>query len=86
MKLKSLLSNVTIKQQFGTSDKELSKVVFDSRKVELHSLFVAVRGTQVDGHQYIEQAIENGASTIICETFPKNIKATITYIKVTNSF
>ncbi|MFK7981773.1 MAG: UDP-N-acetylmuramoyl-L-alanyl-D-glutamate--2,6-diaminopimelate ligase [Saprospiraceae bacterium] len=85
MKLQPLLSNVFIKQQFGTFDREISNVVFDSRKVELLSLFVAVKGTQVNGHQYIDKAIENGASTIICETLPQDIKATITYIKVMNS-
>jgi len=85
MKLETLLSHVSILQQLGTSDREISKVVFDSRKVELSSLFVAVKGTQVDGHQYIDKAIEKGATVIICETLPKNINPIITYISVINS-
>lgn len=85
MKLETLLSNVFILEQFGTFDREISKVAFDSRKVELLSLFVAVRGTQVDGHQYIDKAIEKGAVVIVCEKLPEYTKDTITYITVTNS-
>ena len=85
MKLKPLLSNVLIIQQLGIFDKEISKVVFDSRRVELSSLFIAVKGTQVDGHQYIESAIEKGAVIILCEVLPENLKNHITYIQVANS-
>ena len=85
MKLETILSNVSIVQQLGTSDREISKVVFDSRKVEEASLFVAVKGTQVDGHQFIEKAIENGATIIICEIIPKEQKKSVTYIQVNNS-
>jgi len=85
MKLKPLLSNVLTVQQLGIFDKEISQVVFDSRKVELSSLFIAVKGTQVDGHQYIEKAIEKGAVAIVCEVLPQNLKDTVTYIQVANS-
>lgn len=53
-----------------TEDRWVSGVAFDSRKVEQDSLFVAVSGTQVDGHQFIEQAIAQGATTIVCEQLP----------------
>ena len=85
MKLKQLLSNVLTIQELGIFDKEISKVVFDSRKVELSSLFIAVKGTQVDGHQYIEKAIEKGAVVIVCEVLPQNLKDTVTYMQVADS-
>lgn len=85
MKLEPLLSNVFIEERFGTFDRKISKVVFDSRKVELLSLFIAVKGTQVDGHQFIERAIEKGAAVIVCEIVPEIRKENITYIKVANT-
>ena len=66
-------------------DREISAIIFDSRKVEPNSIFVATKGTQVDGHQFISVAIEKGASTIVCESFPDNIQDEITYLEVANS-
>jgi len=85
MKLEPILSNIIIEQKVGHTNREISKVVFDSRKVEAASLFIAVRGTQVDGHRFIEKAIESGATVIICETLPEKLNESVLYIKVANS-
>lgn len=63
----------------------VSAISFDSRKLSKGGLFVAFRGTQVDGHKYIDQAISNGASIVVCEYFPALVKTNITYLKVANS-
>jgi UDP-N-acetylmuramoyl-L-alanyl-D-glutamate--2,6-diaminopimelate ligase len=63
----------------------ISSAAFDSRKVKKDSLFIATRGTTVDGHSYIDKAIESGAVAIVCEELPQNQKAGITYVKVLNS-
>jgi len=85
MKLEPILSNVIIEKKVGTSNREISKIVFDSRKVEVASLFVAISGTQVDGHKFIDKAIESGATVIVCETLPTVLNDSILYIKVANS-
>ena len=58
---------------------------FDSRKCTEGSVFFAVRGTQVDGHDYIEKAIENGAKTIVCEQLPEKQADGVKYFVVENS-
>jgi len=63
----------------------ISSIVFDSRKVEKDCIFVATRGTQVDGHNYISTAIEQGASVIVCEDFLEKTDDKTTYIQVQNS-
>lgn len=68
-----------------SKDRAVSAVVFDSRMVVPDCLFVATKGTQVDGHIYIKSAIEKGASTIVCEILPDNIHEEITYIVVESS-
>jgi len=83
--LNDILQKVEIQQFEGSADKTVSAVNFDSRNVCENSLFVAVSGTQTDGHNYIAQAIANGANTIVCEKMPTQIFETITYIKVENS-
>ena len=57
-------------------------LTFDSRNVEKFGLFVAVKGTVVDGHKYIGKAIELGASAIVCEEFPAEILDEVCYVKV----
>lgn len=84
-----LLSDILYKSGIeninGTSNLAISSVCFDSRKVGIASLFVATRGTQVDGHDFIETAIEKGAVAIVCEEFPAEINEKISYIKVKDS-
>lgn len=84
MKIYQLLSGIVIENTIDDSDKQITSTVFDSRKVEQGSLFVAVRGTQVDGHNYIPKAIKQGAVAIVCEVLPKKEDQTahITYIQV----
>lgn len=69
----------------GSTNIAISSVTFDSRRVKKDSLFVATRGTSVDGHSYIEKAIESGAAAIVCEILPELLIEHITYVKVLNS-
>ena len=64
---------------------KVAQVDFDSRKVVKDSLFVAQKGTSVDGHLYIDKAISLGATTIICEELPIRLEANITFIQVEDS-
>ena len=82
MKLQEIINGINILETKGNCDLEISNIHIDSRKVEDNHLFVAVKGTQTDGHVYIGKAIEKGASVIICETFPEDLKKDVTYIKV----
>jgi UDP-N-acetylmuramoyl-L-alanyl-D-glutamate--2,6-diaminopimelate ligase len=63
----------------------ISSVTFDSRKVKKDSLFVATKGTAVDGHEFITKAIESGAIAIVCEELPATKNENVTYVKVTDS-
>jgi len=83
--LKDILYKVAIEAVHGTTDIVISKIEFDSRKIELNDVFVAIRGTLSDGHNYIEKASSLGAIAIICEEFPSLIVNGVTYIKVKNS-
>lgn len=69
----------------GKRDRLVRRIDFDSRKVEKGSLFVAVKGVQVDGHRFIQSAIDNGATTIVAERLPEKLEDHLTYIKVANS-
>ena len=73
-KLKEILKNIEIVSITGTENIKINSVNFDSRKIESGDLFVAVRGTQVDGHIFIDQVIENGAVAVVCEEIPKHLK------------
>lgn len=83
--LKDILYKVHIEAVHGATDVVVSKIEFDSRKIELNDVFVAIRGTLSDGHEYIEKALSLGAIAIICEEFPKVIVNGVTYIKVKDS-
>lgn len=85
MELSKLLERIQILETIGNPEKEVSALVFDSRKVAENSLYIAVRGTVADGHSYIASSIEKGATVIICEEFPENLDENITYIKVKDS-
>jgi len=85
MKLQEILSGINILETKGNGNLEVSSIHIDSRKVEGNTMFIAVKGTQTDGHAYIGKAIEKGAKTIVCETFPENIQNDITYIKVADT-
>jgi len=85
MLVKDLLRNIDVVEIIGNIDKNITEINFDSRKVSKGSLFIATPGTNVDGHNFIEQAINKGAIAIICENLPSVIKKDITYVKVDNS-
>ena len=83
--LKDILTKLKPNETIGELTKKIERITFDSRKVVENTLFVAIRGTQVDGHRFIEQAIKAGANTIICETLPSHYETNVTYLKVPNS-
>ncbi len=85
MNLGKILENIDFKTIQGSLDCEVREIVFDSRKVGENDLFVAVRGTVTDGHQYIETAIKQGATTIVCETIPETIPLEVTILQVAGS-
>ena len=80
--LQDILYKVGLISVQGLLDREVSQIDFDSREVQTNSLFVAVRGTQVDGHLYIDKAIDKGALTIVCEELPLTLNDQITYLQV----
>jgi UDP-N-acetylmuramoyl-L-alanyl-D-glutamate--2,6-diaminopimelate ligase len=84
-KLTNILSEINPLEIMGGKDILISGIAFDSRKVEHGYLFVATRGTLVDGHDFIPKTIESGACCIVCEEIPDNPNSSITYIKVNDS-
>jgi len=84
-KLKDILYKVSLESVRGNTDTEVNLLTFDSRQAGPGSLFIAVRGTVSDGHDYIEKAIANGATAIVCEKLPQNFQESVTYISVTDS-
>ncbi len=82
--LKDILFGTSIVSVVGTTEQQITTLTFDSRTVESGSCFVAIKGLQVDGHQFIDKAIDLGASAVICEVVPQS-RAGVTYIQVANS-
>ena len=85
MKLEELLKKISVKTIEGPADVDIAGVDIDSRKVGPGHLFVAIKGTQTDGHQYIAKAIELGAVAILCEDMPAERQAGVTYVQVTST-
>ncbi len=85
MKLKEILVNCNLLEIEGNKDIGILDLTFDSRKVGENSLFFAIKGTQVDGHDYIDKAVAQGAKAIVCEKMPKTKADNTTYIQVDNS-
>ena len=85
--LKDILYKVAIEAVKGPTDIAIDKMDFDSRKIEANDVFVAIRGSISDGHDFIEKAIQKGATAVICDTFPDTINNEVTYVQVkdTNS-
>ena len=80
--LKEIIYKVAIEAVKGSTDIAINKMEFDSRKIEANDVFVAIRGTISDGHDFIETAIWNGAIAVVCDSLPENITKGITYIQV----
>lgn len=83
--LKDILYKVRLTGVIGSTNSSVSGIAFDSREVKRNSLFVAIRGTVSDGHNFISGAIEKGAKAIVCERMPDDIVSGVTYIQVENS-
>ena len=82
MKLSELLRNVEVTTLEGSAEVGITAVDIDSRQVKEGHLFVAIKGTQTDGHQYISKAVEQGAAAILCEEMPAERKSGVSYIQV----
>ncbi len=80
--LKDILYKVAIEAVKGSTEIAVNKIEFDSRKIQENDVFVAIRGTISNGHDFIEKAINLGAIAIVCDTFPEVIVNGITYIQV----
>ncbi|MBO7646446.1 MAG: UDP-N-acetylmuramoyl-L-alanyl-D-glutamate--2,6-diaminopimelate ligase [Prevotella sp.] len=83
MKLKDLLSRISPLEIIGNDDIDIKGINIDSRRIESGHLFVAMRGTQVDGHRFIPKAIEQGAVAILCEEVTEQQDG-VTYVKVSD--
>lgn len=83
--LNDILTSLDVVKLVGQSDIDLTGVNSDSRNVEPGSLFVATRGTQVDGHDYIASAIEKGAMAVVCEILPEKLSPDVVYVVVKNT-
>ena len=82
MTLKDLLSSMKPKAVIGNEDIDITGVNIDSRRIGKGHLFVAMVGTQVDGHQFISKAIAQGAAAILCERLPEETSEGVTYVQV----
>ena len=85
MKLSDLLKNIVTISIIGDAECDIKGVNIDSRKVADDHLFIAMRGTQVDGHKFIPKAEELGAAAILCEQIPEEKKQGVTYIQVADT-
>ncbi|MGM9798720.1 MAG: UDP-N-acetylmuramoyl-L-alanyl-D-glutamate--2,6-diaminopimelate ligase [Parabacteroides sp.] len=85
MELRTLIGALDAPQVVGADQLEIGQIVSDSRRVVPGSLFVAVRGVAVDGHQYIASAIEKGAVAVVCEEYPEELADKATFIVVKDS-
>lgn len=85
MKLEEILKSVNVCRWAGDLNIEVTDIQMDSRLVKPGCLFVAVKGTQTDGHAYIGKAIAGGAAAIVCETLPEQTDDKVTYVQVSDS-
>lgn len=83
--LKEILYKARIEAVHGSTDVPVGQVTFDSRKVAKGAAFVAVRGTQVDGHRFVDAAVASGAVAVVCEEFPEQLESKVTYVKVADT-
>ncbi|PLX03884.1 MAG: UDP-N-acetylmuramoyl-L-alanyl-D-glutamate--2,6-diaminopimelate ligase, partial [Marinilabiliales bacterium] len=83
--LQDILYKSGLLKVVGEIDREISFVTMDSRQAKEGSLFVAVKGTRVDGHDFISKVIEANVAAVICEVLPQNTTAEVTYVQVKDS-
>ena len=85
MKLQDIIHAVVVTAVKGNADVDIVSIDIDSRKAAAGHLFVAIKGTQTDGHQYIPKAIEQGASAIVCEELPDELNESVCYVQVAST-
>ncbi|MBL7791319.1 MAG: UDP-N-acetylmuramoyl-L-alanyl-D-glutamate--2,6-diaminopimelate ligase [Saprospiraceae bacterium] len=85
MLLQAIIQNLSLKEVKGDLNRKISRIDFDSRQVIENGAFVAVRGTHVDGHAFIEKAVGQGAVAVIAEELPAELNPEVTYIQVSDS-
>ena len=83
--LKDILYRAGIEEVIGSTNVAIENVCIDSRQAKKFSVFIAVNGTLSDGHDFIEQAIKQGALAIVCEVLPTKLLKEVNYIQVKNS-
>ena len=81
MNILEIIKSIRIEEVLGSTDKEILDIQIDSRLVKPGAMFVAMKGTQTDGHAYIPKAVANGASAIVCQTIPEQTTENVTYIR-----
>src|ERR1044071_8785511 len=81
MLLKTLTAAIPTRQIVGPLDREVESIAYDSRRVQKNTLFVALRGEKSDGHQFIAEAIDRGASSIVVEREEKHARATTVVVE-----
>src|SRR5438094_3802945 len=85
MQLKSFLDATPVRQVIGPLDRQVENIAYDSRRVQRHTMFVALRGEKTDGHQFIGQAIDKGASVIVAEREQKDPRVTCLVVENTRT-
>src|SRR5204862_6369413 len=85
MQLKTLLAASPVRQILGSVDRPVENIAYDSRRVQRHTMFVALRGEKTDGHQYIGHAIDKGASVIVAEREQKDPRVTSLLVENTRT-
>src|ERR1043166_2762231 len=85
MQLKTLLSATPVRQVFGSVDRPVENIAYDSRRVQRHTMFVALRGEKTDGHEFIGHAIDKGASVIVAEREQKDPRVTCLLVENTRT-
>ena len=85
MFLQNIITAIKTDEILGTTDKPITDIQIDSRLVKQGAMFVAMKGTQTDGHAYITKAIDNGATAIVCQTIPEQTTPGVTYIRTADT-
>ena len=85
MLLSEIIKEIRIEETIGDTQRPIADIHIDSRRIGEGHLFIAMRGTQVDGHKYIQSAIDKGATAILCEELPTTLAEGVTYLRVANS-
>ncbi len=83
--LRDILYKTNLQEVHGSTNIAVTSITFDSRKVVKDSLFVAIKGTQSDGHNFIAKAIESGAIAIVCDVLPEELNEKVTYVRVNDT-